>query len=231
MQSKKQDSRVDPSQPRAAQAGLTIIELLVVIGILSMLFVALLPMFGSAEEQEKRTRTIAIMAQAVTAASTYNSQRRFGDYPPDDYRDTSGKLEISAGNMTNVGIESFVFFLNRSDSTDPSFPEKEEWLGNTDGDSAKKPIQKLESKERLELIDAWGNPIAYFHHRNYTREQNYRLSEEEGDLDEVEVAVQAWKDGTRYFNPTKFQIFSAGPDGIFNTKDDIGGNFRVPKDG
>lgn len=212
------------------QRGLTIIELLVVVGILTMLFVALLPMIGGSEDSEKRTRTKSILAFAVTAAKTYMSQRRFGDFPPDDYRDTAGKLEVSSGNGTNIGIESFVFYLNRQSSTDPSFPSDEAWLGNTDGDSSKKMIDKLQTKERLELCDAWGNPIAYFHKRNYTREQNYRLDEQDGELDEAEQPVSAWKDGARYINPTSFQLFSAGPDGVYGTKDDIGGNFTVPKD-
>ncbi|MCB9918502.1 MAG: type II secretion system protein [Planctomycetes bacterium] len=219
------DTRAD------AVRGFTLIEVLVVIGIIAMLFVALLPMIGGAEEQEKVTRTTAILRSMEQAAEGYSQQRRFGDYPPDDFKDTTGKLEISRGNGTNVGIESFVFFVNRADSSDGAFPGTDNnWLGNTDGDSGKPENAKLQRTERVEILDAWGNPFAYFHKRNYTTEQSYRLGEAAGDVDEVEQPVQAWKDGARYLNLNTYQLFSAGPDRVYNTSDDIG-NFQTPQDG
>ena len=63
---------------------------------------------------------------------------------------------------------------------------------------------------------AWGTK------RNYGREQNYRMSFEGSPEGEEEQVAIAWKDGTRYLNPRTFQVFSAGPDGIFNTSDDVG---------
>ncbi len=222
------DSWAPLADEQRTAKGFTLIEILIVIGILAMLFVALMPMITGAEAQEKISRTKATIAAMVEAANGYERQRRFGDYPPDDFRDTSGTLEITRGNGTNVGIESFMFFVNRADSQDPAFPKSDDRsIGNTDNDNGKPMIAKLERPERVEILDAWGNPFAYFHHRNYTVEQNYRLSEEAGDLDEAEQPVQAWKDGNRYLNLKTFQIFSAGPDGVYNTSDDVG-NFETP---
>lgn len=227
----KSKEGVGRSLRHRSESAFTLIEILVVIGILAMLFVALLPMITGAEEKDRIARTVTMIASVEGAAKGYERQRRFGDYPPDDFRDTTGKMKPpSANNGVNVGIESFVFFVNRSDSQEPAYPEKEAWLGNTDNDKGKPEIAKLGRSERLEILDAWGNPFAYFHHRNYTEVQSYRLDEGEGDLDEVEQPVNAWKDGARFLNLRTFQIFSAGPDRVYNTSDDIA-NFKVPEDG
>ena len=220
---------MDHASRRARETAFTLIEILVVIGILAMLFVALLPMITGAEEKNRIATTQTMIASLESAAKGYERQRRFGDYPPDDFRDTTGKLRVPRGNATNVGIESFVWFVNRADSQEKPFPEREEWLGNTDGDKGKPANAKLDRLERLEILDAWGNPFAYFHHRNYTKEQSYRLNEEAGDLDEVEQPVTAWKDASRFFNLRSFQIFSAGPDGVYGTSDDIA-NFPIPQE-
>lgn len=206
----------------ARASGFTLVEILVVIGLLSMLFIALLPMITESEDSEKRARCRALIESAAQAAKEYAAQRRFGDYPPDDFRDTAGLLKLQPADGFNTGIESFLFFVNRNDSNAPRFPERDDYFGNTDGDKGREPIGKLERTDRVELIDPWENPIAYFHYRNYGIEQNYKMA----DGEETQ-AVTAWKDGTRTINKSTFQIFSAGPDGIFNTSDDIG-NFEVP---
>ncbi len=215
---------------RGRERGFTLIELLVVIGILSLLLVVLLPQLAAGRETARIQECRLRIEAAAAAARNYESQRRFGDYPPDDYRDPAGKLRVSADSV-NSGIESFLIFLHREDSREPGLEDHEDWFGNTDGDSAKQVLGRLGRREKVELLDPWGNPIAYFHHRNYGREQTYRMGAREDLPEGEEQTVQAWrtKDG-RWLNARTFQLFSAGPDGVFNTSDDIG-NFDTPEDG
>ncbi|MAE75725.1 MAG: hypothetical protein CMJ85_02515 [Planctomycetes bacterium] len=208
------------------RAGFTLIELLVVIGLLSLLFVALVPMIGQAEAQEKAATTKARIEAMALAVEAYQVQRRIGDYPPDDFKDRGGKLKVSAGNGTNSGIESCIIFLNRKLSREGPFPDQLDWLCNTDGDRAGFEIPKLLISDRMELADAWGNPIAYFHFRNYATEQTYQMSEEEGG---EAVIVTARRLKGRYAKPRAFQLFSAGPNGVFNDGDDIA-NFQIPEE-
>ena len=217
---------------QAAERGFTLIELLVVIGLLGLIAVAVMPFFTQAQDQEQRTRAEVIVNAVVETAKKYERQRSYGgDYPPDDYKDrSSSPIKIDAGNGVNVGIESLIFFVNRGNSRSGPFPEGEfPSTGNTDEDKSTVRIEQLERNERLEILDPWGNPLAYFHKRNYGQEQNYRMGAEGAPEGHEEQVVMAWKDGTRYLNPRTFQVFSAGPDGIFNTPDDIG-NFETPED-
>lgn len=208
--------------------GFTLIEMLVVIGLLGLLFVALLPLAGGAEEQNRRAVCKALVEQAAQAAKAYANQRRFGDFPRDDFYDITGKLKDQPSNGYNTGIESFLFLVNRSDSGKPRFPERDDYLGNSDDDKGRIPIAKLDRVERVELVDPWDNPIAYFHNKNYGIEQTYRMVGENIDESDAEQSVRAWRDGAVAINKGTFQIFSAGPDGVFNTEDDIG-NFTVPE--
>ena len=204
------------------RAGFTLIELLVVIGLLSLLFVALVPMIGQAEAQEKAATTKARIEAMALAVEAYQVQRRIGDYPPDDFKDRGGKLKVSAGNGTNSGIESCIIFLNRKLSREGPFPDQLDWLCNTDGDRAGFEIPKLLISDRMELADAWGNPIAYFHNRDYTREDVYATFDADtGEL--LETKVKGWANpltGAPY-HPRKFQLISAGIDGAFGTEDDL----------
>ncbi len=211
--------------------GFTLIELLIVIGILSMLLVVLVPQLVEGKQTARIHECGLRIEAAAAAARAYESQRRFGDYPPDDFRDPDGTIKVPRDSV-NPGIESFLVFLHRMDSREPGLSDHEDWFGNTDGDRSDTVLGRLDRKEKVELLDPWGNPIAYFHHRNYGEEQTYRMGGgEEGDPEEAEEqVVQAWRtrDG-RWFHPRSFQLFSAGPDGVFNTRDDVA-NFVIQEE-
>ena len=81
-----------------------------------------------------------------------------------------------------------------------------------------------DSNELFEYVDAWGNPLVYFHSRDYKKPQQFgsvKMGQEQGY---EEVTAKPWKDEKtgRFKNPGDYQLFSAGKDGIFNTDDDIG---------
>jgi hypothetical protein len=117
--------------------------------------------------------------------------------------------------------------IARAESRDPMFPDSDRNLTNTDGDKLAGVVTKLEKVERIEIKDPWGNPLAYFHWRGYSKEQVYQLGEERPEGSQPRVNAWRGKDG-QYINKKTFQIFSAGPDGIYGNADDIG-NFEVPK--
>ena len=202
--------------------GFTLIEVLIVIGLLSLLMFAILPMFTNAEQRSMEALCQTLVRQAESAANAYNNQRDFRDYPPDDSRDINGKLKLPADNGINSGIESFLLFVNRLESRQPVFPEGEKSFCNTDGDKVGTFVGKLEKQEKVEIADPWGNPLAYFHNRNYDKPQVYRLGEvgEKGEQDQT-VSPHRSPDGG-WLSRSKFQVFSAGPNGKYGDEDDIG---------
>ena len=95
-------------------------------------------------------------------------------------------------------------------------------LSNTDGDRTAKRLKGFESQELFEVCDAWGNPIAYLHHREYERADVY-LSFDGETGEETEGPVRARRNvkTKRFHEPRDFQLISAGVDGSFGTEDDI----------
>ena len=97
-------------------------------------------------------------------------------------------------------------------------------LQNTDGDQLLKNPTRLDTTERFELVDAWGNPLAYFSSAEYKKPEAVKqimLGERYGG---AVVTAMPWKNKKTglFINPRSFQLFSAGEDGVFNTEDDIG---------
>ena len=201
--------------------GFTLIEILVVIGIIAGLMAWIVPALMTASEETANIRATEVLLQDVASrVDSYANQRRFGDYPPDDFRDPSRKFTVAADSI-NPGIESLVAFLSREDSMDEDLNKLQDKFSNTDNDKSDGPIGRLDRPDKVEIADAWGNPIAYFTRRSYGQgPQTYR--NRHGD--DFEVSAWKRKDGS-WFNPRHFQLFSAGPDAVYGTPDDIGHNF------
>ena len=215
----------DRTQVLPVSRGFTLVELLIVIGILALLATALLRNVIGANQSAKIAATKTLIVQLEQVAERYQTQKKFGDYPPDDFRDPLKRIHVK-GDAMNPGIESFLIFVNRSRARGEFLDEKS--FINTDGDSAGVSLGKLETNQKYEVKDAWGNPLAYFHFRHYDDTQQYMTASEEDGEGEIQ-AVQAWKNAEgRYFRRGKFQIFSAGPDGIYDTEDDVA-SFPIPR--
>jgi hypothetical protein len=122
---------------------------------------------------------------------------------------------------TNVGAEALVLALWSPKWSSAGLPSDR--LVNTDGDTTKKPLASFPKTDLFEIGDRWGNPIAYFHRRDYARKDKYITREAKSDL-EQETVVTARKDPVTglYYNPDRYQLISAGLDGVFGTEDDIG---------
>jgi prepilin-type N-terminal cleavage/methylation domain-containing protein len=204
----------------AARAGFTLLELMAVIVILGILIAVLVPHLGKAGEVAKEKMTSAFIAQLDAALSEYNNQ--FGDYPPSSFLEKWG----AATNNTNMGAETLVLSLWSPDWAGVSLSEDK--LVNTDNDETKKPYAKFGKPALFELKDEWGNPIAYFHHRDYGRQDVYITKDPEtGEMHETTVKASMSPVTKNYFNPMTYQLISAGVDGEFGTEDDIG-NWKKP---
>ncbi|MEM7198975.1 MAG: type II secretion system protein [Planctomycetota bacterium] len=197
-------------------AGFTLIELLIVIGIVGLLAAALLPNVLGAQTEGEITETRARMMFLAQAAKAYERKSDAGGYPPDQFGNL--KTTIKA-DQVNTGIECLVIALCSAPLGRDTLADHLDWLGNTDGDKAGTSIPKLGHQEKMEVLDAWGTPIAYFCSANGGYERKQRVQLETGDVESAH-AIKDPKSG-KYLAPGKFQLVSAGPDTLFNTDDDV----------
>lgn len=199
---------------RDGSAGFTLIELLAVLVIISILLIVLLPRLAGFGTQAKVRTTQGFLVQLSAAIGEYED--RFGDYPPSQFLEKWG----TAPNTTNLGAETLVLSMWSPEWTGTTLPDDR--FVNTDHDEAKKTLSRIPKPALLELKDEWGNPIAYFHRRDYGRQDAYVVVP--GDADSAEEStVRALKNPVtgQYFNHDRFQLISAGPDGLFGNEDDV----------
>jgi len=211
--------------------GFTLIEIIVVIGLIGLLAVALLPQIVGGQEAAKINQCRTLIAAIGQQIDAYESQRNIGDFPPDDFVDPQGKVKIATKNAINLGIESLVAFLHRKDSRERGLLDMNaqgELYANTDRDTTSSSLGKLDTHELKEVVDPWGNPLAYFHYRSYRKKINVTY-EMGGDMGEQQQVSPWIGEGGAPLAPARYQLFSAGPDQVFKTADDIG-NFETPQD-
>ena len=196
------------------QSGFTLIEILVVIGILSLLAVALIPNLVKGSEEGRRLETQTRITTLKTAIDTY--ERRHGRYPPDDFTDLEGKVKNRADGI-NAGIESLVIFLHQ-EAGGTTLVDYEDWLTNFDEDDNATVIPLLERKAKVEVVDAWGVPFAYFCANSGGYDRVQRILDGFGEQE-----ARAWRNpkSSGYLGSRSYQIISAGPDNEFNTEDDM----------
>ena len=208
---------------RRSSAGFTLIELLAVLAIIAILLVVLVPRLSKAGEVAEERFTKVDLTKLETALAEYEQQ--MGDYPPSHFLE---EWAASApGNTTNLGAEVLVLSLWSPKWGGTTLAEDR--FVNTDQDETKKPLARFPKPALLELRDEWGNPVAYFHRRDYGRSDVYVVIDP-ATGEERESAVVARKNPVTgsYFHPSRFQLISAGLDGEFGTDDDIG-NWEKPK--
>ena len=200
--------------------GFTLIELLVVMAILAVLGgVAIFGIPGMLRSADKQALKVYI-EELSASVENYANNPRNGDFPPTTLAGMAGE----GGRQTreNCGIESLVICLNRGAGSRSFDESKTVRLENLDGDESDKPMASFAVKDLFELVDIWGTPLAYFHHRDYGRVDRDDLGTVSGNEDSP-IDCRPWKNlqTGNWFQPARFQIISAGPDGLFNTEDDI----------
>lgn len=207
------------------RGGFTLIEILAVLLILSILFTFLVRSVGSGQKAMQVESTRALLAQVEGLVEEYHDE--FESYPPSTFpADLDPKPSTS-----NMGIESLVVHLWRNGRGWQARELAEDQLGNTDGDATKSSLTTYSNPEVFEIVDLWGNPIAYMHRRDYGKEFLYITLDASGATFEDRVrALTSPKTGDPY-RRTSFQLISAGSDGRFGTRDDIANFDFEPEDG
>ncbi len=193
--------------------GFTLLELMIVMVIISLLGAAFLVVsgrvFGQAKDRQCRSRLqqLAVMIEAYRTS--------MGVYPDD--RLPSG---VTA-NTQNAGSEAL--YLAFFDSKYLGELPNQDWLVNTDGDQSTRTLTRLDTRDLWEIGDPWLNPIVYLESLHYpeSRDLSYMAGPEEAPPEEQGVEARRDARTGGYEEPGKFQLISAGEDGIFGTEDDI----------
>lgn len=198
-----------------SRAGFTLVELLVVIGVIALLAALSIPAISAVRRRSQTRETQAFLERVKLALASYENE--FGDYPPSSIR----RSGFPRGNGQNDGVELLVRCLSTSAKTGPFMQFDDKELGNTDGDRLPSDACPARStfkvRDLLELLDSWQNPIVYLHNAEYDAGGNALLTP--GGLTPVPAGKSA--ETGQYLGLTTYQLWSAGPDQAAGTDDDI----------
>jgi prepilin-type N-terminal cleavage/methylation domain-containing protein len=195
------------------RAGFTLLELLGVIVILGILLVFLMPILSNAQKSAKVTSTQIFLQELSAAITEYENEK--GDFPVSSWKEEWG----TPPNLTNIGCEALVIQLY---GTKWETRLSQDQLCNTDEDESKKALARFQKSALFEIKDAWKNPIAYLHRRDYGQAQPYAMTDGGGvPTGESTFRARMNSQTGQYWNPKGFQLVSAGPDCEFGTEDDI----------
>lgn len=207
--------------PTSRRAGFSMIELLAVMMILAILMTFLAFRLGGLGEAAKSSVTEQFLQQVTIAIGSYEQEN-------DDYPTSSWRAEWGATpNKSNIGGEVLCIQLWSPNYGGSGINEDQ--LGNTDEDEAKQNLTTHGNKDLFELVDNWGNPIAYFHRTDYERADSYFTIDENGEGGLSTARARKNPKTGSFFRPREFQLISAGKDGLFDTEDDLF-NFQVERE-
>ena len=194
--------------------GFTLIELLVVIAILSLLLGMAAMGFSRFRGEGEVTATKTRIHGLAMMLETYHTSK--GDYP-------SGRLSdygVKPPNAINQGIEAMVLAFVHKDYNGQTLDES--WLENKDQDRAVKNVTRFGEAALFEVVDAWDNPITYQRYDQYETEEDYEFVETAtGEVALGRVKGQVSDKTGSFHDQQKFQLRSAGEDGVLGTSDDI----------
>ena len=202
--------------------GFTLMELLIVIVIISILaslaIVGVMAAFGTAKDSS----TEAMIRSMEGALNSYRMV--YGDFPPSSLDRIRPRMAL---NDMNNGIESFVACVSTKKRSEPFWrPPSEGLYCNMDNDKADVNVTDwyFGDKELREVKDFFGNVLYYIHSSDYEQPgpKLTRVLMRTGEKP-VDVKPQKNTKTNTWGNFGKFQILSAGKDGIFGTADDIKG--------
>ncbi len=191
------------------ESGFTLVELLVVIAILGVLAGLGTQMLGYATKRSAIGVAEHEIQRLILGVETY--QIDYGDFPPTSMED---EYDLS-GNGLDTGNESLVAHLASRARGRTYFEFNEDFLENLDGDrlgdsALFEQMRSIFGDDQLrEYVDPWGVPYVYIHNRDYGRD--FSVTQETG----ATTVLSGTSEKTATFhNPLRFQIWSAGPDGL-----------------
>jgi prepilin-type N-terminal cleavage/methylation domain-containing protein len=199
------------------QRAFTLIELLIVLGLITLLVAVLVPNLLTPSVQGQRTETLTRLQHLELCIRTY--ERKHGYYPPSSFSHADKDVKVK-NNGINEGIECLLVHVHKQSlGGTATLEDKVDWLINTDGDDGGFDIKLLETTKLFEVADAWFNPIVYFREDSYGQKQTIGMWGE----DQEQETVQALRNPStnKFLSPRKWQLISAGQDRVFGTEDDI----------
>ncbi len=203
-------------QRRRRMQGFTLIEVLAVLAILGLLMSLAIFAFGRQKEQGYVTKTSATIAELEILITSYETKK--GGPPPC----MLAPQKVRADNDLNEGAEALYVALHAK-----SYPEgnnvRDASIENTDDDATATPYHRDAGVTKLmEVVDGWGNPIAYFTPDCYGKEARYLMADpaDPNDPEQRVTARKSEKTGG-WANADRYQLISAGSDRIFGTEDDV----------
>jgi prepilin-type N-terminal cleavage/methylation domain-containing protein len=214
---------VSSMRPSSAARGFTLIEILVVMAIIALLLGVLVMNSKSMFTAGSKTKTQSRIHELRLQIEEY--QRVTGSYPPSSLQEVGLKSE----NDINEGIEACVASMMKKDYQGSGHPD-ENTFKNTDGDAADTDFSILGSRDLFEVVDHDENPIVYINFKDYAKSFTYYIKNPSTqEYEPHTVTAHKSKRTGGYSNFDSYQIWSAGPDGEFNTDDDIA-NFDLEKE-
>lgn len=198
------------------RAGFTLLELLAVIMIVGILAAVLITQLSGGERAANTVATKTFMQTLEAIVGEY--EREFGRFPSSSFSAEQGV----ASDGQNVGVEALVVALYSQGWEAGGHEIEDDRFSNTDEDFSGSSLTDFGNRKLLELADSWGNPIAYIHRLDYHVDNRAYVTITDENK-KARTFPKAYKDPVkgRYFKHNRFQLISAGPDGRFNTDDDI----------
>lgn len=205
--------------------GFTLLEILLVICIISILVALTVVGVVYALKTAKISNTQAEISTIQGALDNYHT--RWRDYPPSTLARYSG-ISMPSNNSNN-GIESLVASLSSKSKGGTLYrpPDQEMYLNVDNDELSKNPTQseivESGSYPLLEYSDFFGQPLLYLHHNDF-RNPGPAVASYVMKSGGEEQTFKPYKGpGNSFAMPDKFQLVSAGADGIPGTEDDIKG--------
>ncbi|HNR99600.1 MAG TPA: type II secretion system protein [Planctomycetota bacterium] len=202
---------MDDSRARSA-AGMTLVEVLVVLFIISVLAAFVTPVVWLARQKADKDLVRHELTRMALGVENFADQDARADWPPA----TLQELGIGGGNGLNEGIESLVACLAAGRGEGPYFDFDAERLTNLDGDEGPERVLKeslavvFGDTQLREYVDLWGTPYVYFPSKAYGTKARYSTH----DGGEFEACVIRDAASGLWPAPARFVIWSCGPDGI-----------------
>ena len=200
-----------------ASGGFTLIELLAVILIIAILATVLVTQLGEAEGAARVQNTRRQMAMLEAAIDAFTNEN--GSCPASSFTAKQGVQNDG----DNVGAEALVVALWSKNYEGGELSDLADTLINSDNDASSVNLTDFDTRNLLEIPDAWDNPIAYFNRRDYGVKGRVYVTLDPDTGAELRSTPAAFKNPTtgRFFRAGSYQLISAGPDGLFGTEDDI----------